>query len=312
MFKRRPGKPNSIDASADSRRVAISDSAWTAQDRIRSGSEEALKAGADSVGSSFERIDYLLRKKLVWPLEDRAEAIGAPVRALSFAAVVLLAAAVGVAGLIWAAPDGPHRTAPAPVAETATPLTVVPATPERRARPTLHGATPVFAPSKKQAATSEVNPAEAIIGSSPDPAAASSSSKSGSPTNSETLAATSSGAKSPEVDGPPAGPKAISVAQDFADAFVLYETGGTDSAVRKAFAATATPALAKALLQRPPRLPANVKVPKAKVLNIVPAPSHGSVFPLSVSLLRVGVTSELRLDMEWLKGKRWRVTNVLG
>jgi len=55
-----------------------------------------------------------------------------------------------------------------------------------------------------------------------------------------------------------------------------------------------------------------VTVPKAKVLNIVPAPSHGSVYPLSVSLLRVGVTSELRLEMEKLKSQGWRVTNVLG
>ena len=105
---------------------------------------------------------------------------------------------------------------------------------------------------------------------------------------------------------------AIAVAEDFADAFVLYETGGTDGAVRRAFGATATPALSDALLKRPPRLPASVKVPKAKVLNVVAAPSNGGVFPVSVSLLRVGVTSELRLDMEHLKGDGWRVTNVLG
>ncbi len=82
--------------------------------------------------------------------------------------------------------------------------------------------------------------------------------------------------------------------------------------MRKAFAASATPALAKSLLKRPPRLPANVKVPKAKVLNIVAGPSHAGVYSLSVSLLRVGVTSELRLEMEKLKGEGWRVTNVLG
>ena len=53
-------------------------------------------------------------------------------------------------------------------------------------------------------------------------------------------------------------------------------------------------------------------MPKAKVLNVVPGPSHGGVYTVSVSLLRVGVTSELRLEMEQLKGRRWRVTNVLG
>jgi hypothetical protein len=312
MFRRRPGKPDSIDASAYSRRAAIADSAWSAQDRLRSGSEQALNAGAESVGSLFERSAYFLRAKLIWPLEDRAETMGAPARRLSFAAAVVLAAGAGVAGLVWAAPDGPHRSAPAQVAETSAPLAAVEAAPEKQhAHPTLHGATPVFKPSPKQAGASEVDPAEAIIGSAPETATASKSSSEDS-TDSETLAATSSGAKSTELKGPPAGPKAIAVARDFADAFVLYETGGTDSAVREAFAATATPTLAKALLDRPPRLPASVDVPKAKVLNIVSAPSRGSVFPLSVSLLRVGVTSELRLDMEWLKGKRWRVTNVLG
>ena len=313
MFRRRPGKPDSIDASAYSRRAAIADSAWSAQDRLRNGSKEALDAGADSVESLFERFAYFLRARLIWPLEDRTETMGAPARALSFAAAVVLAAGAGVAGLVWAAPDGPHHNAPAQVAETSAPLAAaVEATPEKQqARPTLHGATPVFKPSAKQAGASGVDPAEAIIGSAPDSASVPPAQSEPS-TDSETLAATSSGAKSSKLKGPPAGPKAIAVARDFADAFVLYETGGTDSAVREAFGATATPALAKALLDRPPRLPASVDVPRAKVLNVVSAPSRGSVFPLSVSLLRVGVTSELRLDMEWLKGKRWRVTNVLG
>ena len=313
MFRRRPGKPDPIDASAYSRRDAIADSAWSAQDRLRSGSKQALNAGADSVGSLFERVAYFLRARLIWPFEDRTDAMGPSGRHLSFAAVILLAACVGVAGLVWAAPDGPHHSAPTQVAETSAPLAAaVTATPEKQAQPTLHGATPVFKPSKEQAGASEVDPAAAIVGSAADSADAPAA-QSDASTDSETLAATSSsGTKSAELKGPPAGPKALAVARDFADAFVLYETGGTDSTVRTAFGTTATPALAKALLQRPPRLPANVKVPQAKVLNIVAAPSRGRVFPLSVSLLRVGVTSELRLDMEWLKGKRWRVTNVLG
>ena len=82
--------------------------------------------------------------------------------------------------------------------------------------------------------------------------------------------------------------------------------------MRKAFDASASPELSRSLLRRPPRLPANVTVPKAKVVNIVAAPSHGRVYPVSVSLLRVGVTSELRLEMEQLQDKSWQVTNVLG
>jgi hypothetical protein len=311
MSRRQPGKPDAIDASRHSRYVAIADSAWSAQDRVRSGSKGALKAAAEGSGAALERISYIVRARTIWPLEDRAEAMGARARSVSFGLVVLLAAAAGVAGLVWAAPDGPNRSASAPVAETTAPLAVAAAAPEKRPQPTLHGAAPVFRPSGREAAASEVDPAKAIVGSSSDSAAGSSSSPEAA-TSSEALAATSSGPKNPQLDGPPAGPKAIAVARDFADAFVLYETGGSDAGIRAAFAATATPALAKALLDRPPRLPASVKVPKAKVLNIVPAPSHASVFPLSVSLLRVGVTSELRLDMEWLKGERWRVTNVLG
>ena len=118
------------------------------------------------------------------------------------------------------------------------------------------------------------------------------------------------------------------MARRFAGAFVLYETGRDTATVKSAIRETATPDLAKALLERPPRLPANVKVPEAKVLNIVAGPKHGDTYNLSVSLLRVGVTSELRLDMrKTAAGKasakagagsaesdkgRWLVTDVLG
>ncbi|MBA3867452.1 MAG: hypothetical protein H0X42_14110, partial [Solirubrobacterales bacterium] len=125
-------------------------------------------------------------------------------------------------------------------------------------------------------------------------------------------AASARTAQTSTVDGPPAGKEAIAVAREFSQAFVSFEIGREGAGVSKGFAATATPQLAKALLKRPPRLPANVKVPKAKVVNIVAGPSNGGVYTLSVSLLRVGVTSELRLEMEKLKGKGWRVTNVLG
>ncbi len=64
-------------------------------------------------------------------------------------------------------------------------------------------------------------------------------------------------------------------------------------------------------------------MPKAKVVNLVPGPSHDGVYTVSVSLLRVGVTSELRLAMQ--KGKApagnapgskktmsWRVVDING
>lgn len=115
-----------------------------------------------------------------------------------------------------------------------------------------------------------------------------------------------------ELTGPPAPKAAKRVARHFAEAFVVYETGGVDAKVRSAFRHTTTKQLSTALLHRPPRQPAAVKVPQAKVVTVVAGPSKGSVYEVSVSLLRVGVTSELRLAMEQGPGKKWQVTNVLG
>src|SRR6185437_488470 len=112
--------------------------------------------------------------------------------------------------------------------------------------------------------------------------------------------------------GPPAPKAAKRVARKFAEAFVVYETGGVDGKVRASFGATSTKQLSESLLHRPPRQPANVKVPQAKVVTVVAGPSKGQVYEVSVSLLRVGVTSELRLQMERGPGKKWQVTNVLG
>jgi hypothetical protein len=118
-----------------------------------------------------------------------------------------------------------------------------------------------------------------------------------------------------EAAGPlraPKGSAALVVAREFAQAFVVYEIGGEKKTFKAGFDATATDQLVKALLQRPPRQPADGKVPMAKVVNVVAGPSKGKVHQFSVSLLRVGVTSELRLEMEQGVGKKWQVTNVLG
>jgi hypothetical protein len=294
----------------------IADALWSAQDRLRSGLPAAAHRFADLAVWPLERASYALRTRVIWPAEDRAGRMGTPARVLASATVLLLAAGVGVAGLIWATPDGAQNDAgTTPVAITSAPLAVTkkPA-PAPAAEPTLQGAAPVFRPAqKKEAAGAEVDPAKAVVKPAPADEASSSSSRSTPAAAAEpSSTASSSSARPASVDGPPAGPRAIAVAGDFASAFVLYETGDNDSDVRQAFGETATPALAKALLRRPPRLPANVEVPKAKVVNVVPAPSSGDVYPVSVSLLRVGLTSELRLEMEKLKGDGWRVTNVLG
>jgi hypothetical protein len=306
MFRRRPGKSDQEDASAYSRRSAVADSIWTTQDRLRSGFGKAVRA----TGVPFEWAGYKLRSRVAWPLEDRVATMGAPARALSAAAVLLITAGAVVAGLSVAG-GGPGEATEAPVAVATTPAEPEQETSEPAPAPTLQGATPVFEPTGP-AGASEVDPAKAIVKSAPAENPTENEASASATTASLSAATGKGNAGEPEIDGPPAGPEAIAVARDFADAFVLYETGGTDEAVRAAFGETATPALSRALLKRPPRLPANVEVPQAKVVNVVPAPSHADVYPVSVSLLRVGATSELRLDMEQRKGEGWRVTNVLG
>ncbi|HEX5714264.1 MAG TPA: hypothetical protein VFX85_13220 [Solirubrobacterales bacterium] len=301
MVRRKPGKPEKEDASSYSRRSAVADSAWSAQDRARSG-----------LGNAWERASYGLQKHLIWPLQDRAGTLGAPARALSFAALVLIAAGAGVAGLVLASSGGSEGGTTTRVAAAPEPVVEVKAAAvEKPAAPTLQGAAPVFEPSAK-ATSSETDPAKAVVKSAPP---ATETEDEPAPEASAAAAAAASANLTPEeagIDGPAAGPEAIAVARDFSNAFVVYETGGLDADVRKALGATATPELSKALLRRPPRLPANVEVPRAKVLNVVAGPSRDGVYTVSVSLLRVGTTSELRLDMERLKDKEWRVTNVLG
>jgi hypothetical protein len=262
---------------------------------------------------ALEDLSLAVRDRVVWPLEDHFRSLSREGRGIvaGGAAVLALALAIGGYSLVS---SGGEETAPAaqvvataPAPEPTTPK----AKPKPEPDPTLQGATPVFkAPAKE--GSSKVSSSKPI-----EEAPAAGASRTGN-ASTDTIsstpgaAATASTSNTTTVDGPPAGPAAIAVARKFADAFVVYETGGEESVVRKAFKATAVTQVTQALLDRPPRQPAGVEVPKAKVLNVVPAPSHDRIYPVSVSLLRVGATSELRLEMEQLKNKQWRVTNVLG
>jgi hypothetical protein len=270
---------------------------------------------------AVEDLSLALREHLLWPVEDRLLGLGDRGRAAVAGGAVALALALAVGGFSLLGSGGSEPVATSPVAVVNAPrpdpAPVAPA-PEPKPEPTLHGAAPVFKPAKGDEKLGEAKGVEtsaspaATAANTGDPATDTLSS---SPAARAAAADTATASKAADLtvpDGPPAGPAAIAVARKFADAFVVYETGGEEDAVRKAFGATAIPELTKALMRRPPRQPAGVEVPQAKVLNIVPAPSHGTIYPLSVSLLRVGATSELRLEMEQLKNKGWRVTNVLG
>lgn len=262
---------------------------------------------------AVEDLSLALRDRVLWPLEDQFRALSDEGRMMVAGAAAVLALGIGVVGFSALGSGGSQATdvqvaaAPAPTAQAA------PAAPKPEPAPTLHGAAPVFTPPKEdqaEVASSKAVEHEAAAATADNTGNAATDTISSTP-SAQPAAASASASVAP-VDGPPAGPAAVAVARKFAEGFVVYETGGDKADINKAFAATATPELTKALLRRPPRQPAGVKVPKAKVLNVVPAPSHGSIYPLSVSLLRVGVTSELRLEMEQLKHKGWRVTNVLG
>ncbi len=278
---------------------------------------DALRASFDLARRPFEWLAWVVRRGLLWPLQDRTANLGGPGRALAALAGVLVVA-VAVAAVLGGSEDGgdgepvSQQVAAAPEA----PVVVAPKGPEEKAQPTLQGASPVFEPAKrkqKSSATETAQPGERSP-TGTDPATATIGSEPGGGASASSSSASSASSPQSEigVDARPAGARAIAVAEDFATAFVLFETGGEESKVRRVFAATATPELSKSLLRRPPRLPANVEVPKARVVNVVAGPSQGGVYTVSVSLLRIGLTSELRLDMEKLKDDGWRVTNVLG
>jgi hypothetical protein len=96
----------------------------------------------------------------------------------------------------------------------------------------------------------------------------------------------------------------------FAEAFVLYEVGRAGKAAG-AFQRLASPALARSLEESPPRLPADAKVPKAQVLNVVLGKRKGKSVEASVSLVRLEAVSELRLTLQ-RSPRGWRVAGVLG
>ena len=268
------------------------------------GTVDVLRAIGRVVKWPFQRLAWVVERWLVWPLQERTDGWSTPARILATVAVVALAVGA-VAGGILLAKD-PSATDGSTPAVTPISLTQVPATPEpgppslpfegaSPSTPLLKGAAPDFVP---EADGGTAKAAGAVADSVPA---------------SQSKKATATPA-APAAESEAAGPEAIKVARRFAGAFVLYETArGKKSKIRTIFDETATAQLTRSLMKRPPRLPANVQVPKAKVLNIVPGPRSGELQTFSVSLLRVGVTSELRIDMERAKKSgKWQVTDVLG
>jgi hypothetical protein len=288
-------------------RSSIANAAFAVEERVVWGGADVLRAVAEAVKWPFERIVWAIERGFVWPLEERTGDWSALLRAFGVVALALLAAGAGILGLVWASGSGGGGTPSVQRAAAPVEAPIVREAPQpapAAAAPVLQGAKPDFTADPE----TSVSKSAGEIGSSDSAAAASGSTAE--------IAKSASSANENPAAGPaakPAGPAASKIARQFAGAFVLFETGRKTPTVRTTFNQTATPHLTRELLQRPPRLPAGVEVPKAKVLNVVAGPQKGDTYTFSVSLLRVGVTSELRLDMQLdPKTSEWRVTDVRG
>ncbi len=255
----------------------------------------------------LEDIVYAVERWLLWPAQDlfagRRWAGG----------LVAAGVAAIVAGVLLLPGGGqapPSRSgAPARVAIVPPPRPS-PVKAKEAGAPTLKGVAPHFGSGGVAAGKAGGGEAAGSKGaaSSDSGAAGSGSESAGKGAAAQEPAASASTAGKPV----PAGPAAMKSARRFAEAFVFYEIGKRLGRAKTVFGETATEQLAKALEERPPRLPANGRVPKAKVLNLVPGPRLGKQYTVSVALLRVGTTSELRVTLEKEKAGEWRVASILG
>jgi hypothetical protein len=269
--------------------------AWAVEERVIWAGADAARAAADAALWPFQRIAWAIERGLIWPLQDALAGWSQPARGAAATGLAAAALAAGAAGALIGTPaEGP---APATSAQLAAPIEAVPtaaSAPTPAAAPAVEG--PVL-----KGATPTFESATPASSADADTAAASAA----------PAAAEESPAKPADAKPVPGQREAVAVATRFAEAFTLYEIGEGGPAVRRTFAQTSSPTLAKALRERPPRQPAGVEVPKARVLNVVPGPSQGDRITMSASLLRVGSTSELRLDLR-RTDSQWLVTDVRG
>jgi hypothetical protein len=272
---------------------------------------------ADAARWRVERVAWRVERRLVWPLRERTAGLGPSGHAAGAAALGAVAVVAVLAGVLLSKGTGASETerlAPARVAAVAAPSRQATG---GTAGHVLKGVPPSFGVGKgvgvaKQGgaeSNSSAAPATNSAGSGTETESSASGAEAGegAANGEEAEAATASAAKPV-----PAGPEAMKVARRFSEAFVFYEIGERQGRAKAVFGETASEQLAEALAERPPRLPANAEVPKAKVVNLVPGPRRGSAYTVSVSLLRVGVTSELRLSLQHSKADGWQVTDVLG
>lgn len=294
---------------------------WAVEKVVLWPAADLMRRLADIVTWPFERVIWAFRSRVAWPLQDRFSERGRPVRtAIAVSAVGLAVAAAG-AGAISGSPNGSAAPGASPIVASAEPIEL-PDSAERALfssagteeevaetsdNPVLLGVAPNF---EVAGAVSNAGSGDAVnagaggtpINSDAGPGAAPSPAGSD-----ETFTATKADIPKPDTVRP-----ALNVSRQFADAFVLYEIGEGDDGVRTTFQKTAAKPLVAALKERPPRLPKGVKVPQAKVLNVVPGPRKGKSLSVSVALVRLGASSELRLRLKHDKETGWLVSDVRG
>lgn len=265
-----------------------------------------LLAVADVVRWPFERLAWAIERAVLWPLRERVAGRSPSGHRAGAAALATIAVAAILAGILLL----PGQGSQAPE-QAATPTRVAIATPDspqpaaEPQGPVLRGATPKFDVGGGVGVASTAGESEGAGVTDEAPATNEAATSPAGAPGEEAAATTSS--KKPV----PAGPAAMKVARRFSEAFVFYEIGERPARAKAVFGETATPELAAALGERPPRQPADTKVPKARILNLVPGPRAGKAYTVSVSMLRVGLTTELRLELNKQKGQ-WLVTDVRG
>jgi len=264
--------------------------------------DEPQPADAPS-GLSFllKQAWWLFEKHVLWPLSDSFRRIRtalshrSPLAYIGATAMVCITAGAVVAAVYFYDQANPPDSAPV-VAEAplgaesvvAPPATAIAPPAETTGDETLEGVVPDFSPQEgsNSGSTGDTGQGESDSGS----AAA------------ELPATVVRPAPAPE-GGP------LKVAHGFADSFVGYEIG--ERKATRELRDTATAKLARELKQDPPRLPSNGQVPKASVMNVVAGKTDGDRIEVSVSLMRSGATSELRLAMMRADGG-WLVSEVRG
>lgn len=259
-----------------------------------------LLALADAVCWPFERAAWAVERGVLWPLRERLAGWRLPAHGAGAAALVAIAAGAVLTGvLLLPGDEGSQGNSTVARVAIATPE---PSQEEKVTGPVLQGVSPDFGVGGNAAVAQPSDAgAELNAGSSAE-----------APVTGDEAVLPEEGAATSSSGKPvPAGPAAMKVARRFSEAFVFYEIGARRARAKTVFGETASPQLADALGERPPRQPADAEVPKARVLNLVPGPRAGRAYTVSVSLLRLGLTSELRLELNKKKGQ-WLVTDVRG